>query len=28
LAERLKKIAALFPPNAGFDFNVYYRRKS
>lgn len=28
LAERLKKIAALFPPNAGFDFNVYYRRKT
>ena len=28
LAERLKKIATLFPPNAGFDFNIYYRRKS
>lgn len=28
LAERLKKIAELFPPNAGFDFNVFYRRKA
>lgn len=28
LAERLKKIAELFPPNPGFDFNVFYRRKS
>jgi hypothetical protein len=28
LSERLKKVAALFPPNPGFDFNIYYRRKS
>ena len=27
LAERLRKIAELFPPNPGFDFNVYYRRR-
>lgn len=27
LAERLRKIADLFPPNAGFEFNVYYRRR-
>jgi hypothetical protein len=28
LSERLKKIAALFPPNPGFDFNIFFRRKS
>jgi hypothetical protein len=28
LAERLKKVAELFPANPGFDFNVFYRRKS
>jgi len=28
LAERLKKVATLFPPNPGFDFNIFYRRKS
>jgi hypothetical protein len=28
LAERLRKIAELFPPNAGFEFAVYYRRRS
>lgn len=28
LAERLKKISELFPPNPGFGFNVYYRRRS
>ncbi|SRR6266404_6173469 len=28
LAERLKKVAQLFPPNQGFEFNVLYRRKS
>jgi len=28
LAERLRKIAELFPPNPGFDFNIYYRRRS
>ncbi len=28
LADRLKKVAHLFPPNQGFEFNVFYRRKS
>src|SRR5258708_1019104 len=28
MAERLRKIAELFPPNPGFDFAVYYRRRS
>lgn len=28
LAERLRKVAELFPPNPGYDFNVYYRRRS
>jgi hypothetical protein len=27
LAERLRKIAELFPPNPGFDFAIYYRRR-
>lgn len=27
LAERLRKIAELFPPNPGFEFNIYYRRR-
>ena len=27
LAERLRKIAELFPPNPGFEFNVFYRRR-
>ena len=27
LAERLRKIADLFPPNPGFEFNVFYRRR-
>jgi hypothetical protein len=27
LAERLKKVAELFPPNPGFEFNVLYRRR-
>lgn len=26
LAERLKKVAQIFPPNPGFEFHVYYRR--
>src|ERR1700674_5224968 len=26
MAERLAKIAALFPPDPGFQFNIYYRR--
>lgn len=28
LAERLKKIAELFPPNPGFEFNIFYKRRS
>ena len=28
LAERLKKIAELFPPNPGFQFNIFYKRRS
>ena len=28
LAERLRKVAELFPPNPGYEFAVYYRRKS
>jgi hypothetical protein len=27
LAERLRKVAELLPPNAGFEFNVFYRRR-
>jgi hypothetical protein len=27
LAERLRHVAALFPPNAGYEFQVHYRRK-
>jgi hypothetical protein len=27
LAERLRAIAGLFPPNAGYDFQILYRRK-
>ncbi|MBV9339916.1 MAG: hypothetical protein JO159_03380 [Acidobacteria bacterium] len=27
LSERLRKIADLFPPAAGFDFAIYYRRR-
>lgn len=27
LAERLRAVAALFPPNAGYDFQILYRRK-
>jgi hypothetical protein len=27
LAERLRKVAEIFPPNPGFEFNVYYRRR-
>ena len=27
LAERLRKIAELFPPNLGFEFAVYYKRR-
>lgn len=28
LAERLRKVAELFPPPPGFEFNVFYRRRS
>jgi hypothetical protein len=28
LAERLRAIAELFPPNPGFEFNVYYKRRA
>jgi hypothetical protein len=28
LAERLRKVAELFPPNLGFEFNVFYRRRA
>jgi len=28
MAERLRKIAEIFPPNSGFEFNIYYRRRS
>ena len=27
LAERLRMIAEIFPPNSGFEFNIYYRRR-
>ena len=26
--ERLRKIAEIFPPSPGFEFNIYYRRRS
>ncbi len=28
LAERLRKVHQLFPPNPGFDFNIFYRRRT
>ncbi len=28
LAERLRKVAELFPPNPGFEFSVFYKRRS
>lgn len=28
MAERIKKVHELFPQNAGYDFNVFYRRRS
>ena len=28
LAERLRKVAELFPANAGFEFAIYYKRRS
>jgi hypothetical protein len=27
LGERLRKVHELFPPNSGFDFNIFYRRR-
>ena len=27
LAERLRAVSALFPANAGYDFQILYRRK-
>ena len=28
MAERLRKVAELFPPNPGYDFAIYYKRRS
>src|SRR5579862_266584 len=28
MAERLRKVAEIFPPNPGFEFNIYYRRRA
>lgn len=28
LAERLRKVAELFPPNPGYEFAIYYKRRS
>jgi hypothetical protein len=28
MGERLRKVAELFPPEPGFEFNIYYRRRS
>jgi hypothetical protein len=28
MAERLRKVAELFPPNPGYEFAVYYKRRS
>jgi hypothetical protein len=28
MAERLRKVAELFPPNPGFEFAVYYKRRT
>jgi hypothetical protein len=28
LAERLRKVAELFPPNSGFEFSVLYKRRA
>jgi hypothetical protein len=27
MAERLRKIAEIFPPNPGFEFNIFYKRR-
>jgi hypothetical protein len=28
MAERLRKIAELFPPNSGFEFAIYHKRRT
>src|ERR1700758_827062 len=28
MGERLRKVAEIFPPNTGFEFNIYYRRRT
>lgn len=28
LAERLRQVSELFPPSAGFEFNIYYKRRT
>lgn len=28
MAERLRKVAELFPPNPGYEFNIYYKRRA
>jgi hypothetical protein len=28
MAERLRKVAELFPPNPGYEFNIYYKRRT
>ena len=28
LADRLKKVTEIFPPNPGFQFNIFYKRRS
>jgi len=28
LAERLRHVAELFPPNAGYEFEIRYRRRT
>ncbi|HEY6250848.1 MAG TPA: hypothetical protein VI685_12885 [Candidatus Angelobacter sp.] len=28
LGDRLKKVAEIFPPNSGFQFNIFYKRRS
>jgi hypothetical protein len=28
MAERLRKVAELFPPNPGFEFAIYYKRRT
>jgi len=28
MAERLKKVAELFPANPGFEFTIYYKRRT